>query len=232
MKKMGVLMLAMILVLSVMAPITVLAEPAEGPTQLAQARGTPGRTAAPARAPRVTQAEFARILVQLLGLGKYVPVNGTPQDDAQALMQEGIAPADGWMLDDTVTRGVLAVVMVKVMKAMGYEVDIDMNDTRAAMDWLNENGIPTGTITQSAESVEPLGAPNAPNVFQVSTDPLVTRELYGSVDAPESGADAGTASRGPETAGYEPVTMEEIIAVVPPVSRPERPTTPPTPFRP
>ncbi len=237
MKKPGIVLLTTILSTAWLVPPATAAGAGDGVIVLAQATAETGdrsqpRGNTPSRGDRVTHAELARILVNILGLSRQLPVGATAQQHFAALMDNRITVPGGWVTDATVTKGDLAVAIVKSMKAMGEVVEIDTDDSRAAIAWLRENGVPIDSIGGSVASLRPLADTGGAGPFDTDTDPISRREVYSTVDEPESGADAARAGRGPEAAAYYVPTVEEVVAVMAAVARPERPTTPPTPFRP
>lgn len=177
---------------------------------------------------RVTHAEVAHTLVNLLALSRFLPASPTDQEVFAILSLNNVEPPAGWEAGAVVTKGDLAVLLVKSMAAMGEPVDIDPNDPKAAISWLREHDVPIDTIGQGVSVVGPLAQPVAANVFDPTTDPMVRRERFSSTDETEHGTDAARVTRGVEVA----VSQEEVAAVVVPVAVPPRPTTPPTPSQP
>jgi hypothetical protein len=221
MKKIGTAFLVAILCLTWCVPVCTAAE---GGTELAQRprASAPGTSAPPPPQQgdaRVTHAELAQILVNVLSLARF-PNAETAQQQFALLSQNQIAPPGGWVLDKVVTKGDLAVVLVKALRKMGREVDIDVDDTKAAMAWLRQEGIPIDTIGEGTSVVGSLSEPVAPQVFMPSSDPWTRREKFSPTDEQESGADAERAGRGPEVA---PLATERA---------PEEPPPPPPPPRP
>jgi len=191
----------------------------------------PAQQKAPApRAGEVTHAELAKILVNLLALSRFLPPDPSAQQCFGILLQNEIAPPDGWKQDAVVTKGDLAVVLVKCLKAMGEQVDIDANDIKQAMQYLKEQGIPIDTIGEGVSVVEPLANPVAVQVFAPTSDPLEKRQKFSSTDEQESGADAERDTTGPIVAVTEEEVAQIIVTVPKPSGGGENP--PPTPFRP
>ena len=222
MKKTGMIFLAAALCVASLMPLA-----AEAQTE-SQTRGE-----APAR---VTHADLARILVNLLGLARFVPTGASDLENFAVLMENKVTVSGPWTTDATVTKGDLALAVVKSLRAMGEPVDADIDTAKDAIEWLRQAGIPIDTIRGSMGAIRPLADPTAANVLNASTDPLDRREVYSTVDEPDSGADATRAGRGAETAPYAAeveveVTIQEIATIIAAVATPERPTTPPTPFK-
>jgi hypothetical protein len=225
MKKTGMIFLAAMLSLASLAPLQAAAEPASGATP---------RGDAPAR---VTHADLAHILVNLLGLARFLPANASDQENFKILMENRVTVSGAWTPDATVTKGDLALALVSALRAMGEPVDPDIDNAKDAIAWLRQAGIPIDTIRGSMASIQPLADPVAPNVLTATTDPLDRREIFSVVDEADQGADATRAGRGAESADYVlpppevPVTKKEVAAIVDAVVQPKPPTTPPTPFQ-
>ena len=61
----------------------------------------------------VTEGDFAKWLVDILGLDRNLPKNPTSQQCFAILQQHGIAPRNGWHAATLVTEGTLARVLVE-----------------------------------------------------------------------------------------------------------------------
>lgn len=192
-------------------------------TWAAEAKGGAGS------ADQVTQAELARILVNLLGLARFLPAAAAPQDYFKLLLDNKIFPADGWQADKVVTRADLARVVVQAMQRQN-EVE-NPDDPRSWVNFLKSLGVSTDTIGEAVEDVEPLVEPVAANVFVVSTttDPLKKRKT-GEPDETEYGTDVEfVASLRPL---FYPVTIREVEEAVVQVPRHRRHRKPVTPHNP
>ncbi len=174
----------------------------------------------------VTQGELAHILVNVLGLARFLPAAPTDQECIEVLMQNNISPADGWHADRIVKRGDLARVIVQGMKRQN-EVE-NPEDPNSWILFLESIGVPIGTIGEATDNLEPLTEPVAPHVIRVAatTDPL-KRGKTGEPDETEYGTDMEF------VASMRPVTMGEVRAVVAQVQHVEhkkkkKPVTPST----
>jgi len=180
------------------------------------------KTAASAGAAQVTQAELAQILVEILGLSRFLPASPTPFETFALLLENGISPSAGWNTDEVVTRADLARVIVE---SLGRENEVENpEDPRSWINFLKSIGVPIGTVGEAVDNLEPLPEAIAPNVFQVSTrvDPLVRRTIFGEPDESQFGTDASFDD------AYRPVTVEEIIDIIPIVPVPPKPRPPVT----
>jgi len=186
----------------------------------------PQRPQTRSSAARVTQAELAHILVHLLGLARFLPPNASSQEIFAVLMQNQIAPPDGWDAEAVVTKGDLAVVVVKCLRAMGEILDFDPDDIKAAIAYLQQQGISIETIGASVDVVGPLGNPVARNVFDPTTDPLERQRRFGEPDEQESGADAEFVPNRTAVARQEVI---QVITVIP-QPKPSKPSV--TKFKP
>ncbi|MDD3604382.1 MAG: hypothetical protein PHD86_04240 [Kiritimatiellae bacterium] len=152
----------------------------------------PGVWAAPAKE-QVTQGELAAILVNVLGLARFLPAAPTPYECAEVLALNGIQPKDGWNVDKVVTKADLARVIVLAMKR-GDEVKNPDSD-KSWVDFLASLGVNIDSIGQAADSLRPLAEPVVANVFKggSQTDPLKDSQEFGEPDSPEFGTDANVA---------------------------------------
>jgi hypothetical protein len=214
--KAGLLILTIVLAGAFALP-TAMAAPKKETTEAAEAP----------RAGQVTHAELARILVNLLALARFLPAEPSAQECIAILLQNRIVPPEGWQPDAVVTKGDLAVVLVKALRQLGEEIDFDPNDTKAAIAFLKEQGIPFDTIGEGVAAVRPLPNPIAPYVFSPTTDPLKKHSHFGEPDEVEYGADAERSfANRPVRAG------PEIVQVITPIPAPSKGGGGPTRFRP
>lgn len=99
---------------------------------------SPALPPAPAAA-GVTEGEFSRWLVQVLGLDRGLPANPSAQQCFVVLARNGIRPGDGWQATDLLTEGSLARVLVQ---AMGEQAQIRRpNDDAAYIQFLRAQGV-------------------------------------------------------------------------------------------
>jgi len=119
---------------------------------------------------QVTQAELARLLVDVLGLSRFLPANPTPGDCFKILMSNGIVPKEGWNAAKAVTPADLARVVVQAMKRANEikhpEVDQEW------IDFLTGLGIAIDTIGKATKPLEPLAMPISPYAYTAVVDPL------------------------------------------------------------
>jgi len=167
---------------------------------------------------QVTQAELAQILVNLMGLTRFLPSPATPQEMFAALNANGCSPADGWHAEKVVTKADLARVVVQAM-GMREEVE-DQDDPNSWVKCLKENGIPIDTIGEAVQNVEPSGEPVANFLLNagISPDPLVKQQVFGLPDEKQFGADLEFTPT--------PSQVQQIISAVPMVPTQGSPVTP------
>lgn len=139
---------------------------------VALAQGTPQKGKA------LTYPQLANLLVKALGLVEYLPVGATTQQQFDILMQNGIAPADGWTLDEevSVSKGDLARVLIQAMQR-DDEVENPSNP-QSWVDALAAMGINLSAASEALDSVDALPEVVAANIGFTTTDPLWS-------DAPE-----------------------------------------------
>src|SRR5690606_12774847 len=63
----------------------------------------------------MTEGQLAEMLINVLGLASMLPPNPQVNDQVALLLQNGIAPKDGWNPENLVTIGNLARIMVQAM---------------------------------------------------------------------------------------------------------------------
>ena len=136
---------------------------------------------------QVTQGEFASMLVNVLGLSRFLGANPSVHESFAALLENGISPVTGWQADKVVTRGDLARVIVQ---ALGEEEEIkNPKDPKSWIMHLEKKGISIDTVGSSLTGLKPLPEPIAHNVASVSTDPLDKRHKFNPTDESEYGVD-------------------------------------------
>ena len=166
----------------------------------------------------VTQGELAQILVNVLGLARFLPASPTVYECAEVLAINGIQPKDGWNVEKVLTKADLARVIVLAMKR-GDEVKNPEND-KSWVDFLASLGVNIDSMSQAADSLRPLAEPVVANVFKggSQTDPLKDSKEFGEPDQPEFGTDANVA--------ISYLGLQELLQQVEFVAPPRRPMTP------
>ena len=128
----------------------------------------------------VTHPQLAEILVKALGLVNFLPTAPTAQQMFDVLMQNGISPEGGWLLDAVVTKADLSRVIVQAMRKED-QVE-NPNDPQSWINVLKELGISLDRLGETMQSVETLPEGMGQDVTLQSTDPLI----YGVNFAPGS----------------------------------------------
>lgn len=128
----------------------------------------------------VTHPQLAEILVKALGLVTFLPTAPTAQQMFDVLMQNGISPEGGWLLDAVVTKADLSRVIVQAMRKED-QVE-NPNDPQSWINVLKEMGISLDRLGETMQSVETLPEGMGQDVTLQSTDPLI----YGVNFAPGS----------------------------------------------
>jgi hypothetical protein len=161
----------------------------------------------------VTEGEFARWLVQVLGLSRFVPAAPSDQECFAILLQNSIKPKDGWNATNVVTRGILARVTVQ---SMGKTSEVkDPAKDESYIEFLKGVGIEIGTIGEAVETLDALGDPLANEAIVAKTDPLSKVHRIRPVGEQQLGADMATIQ--------DAVTAEEIATVFTPSPTPRKP---------
>ena len=118
-----------------------------------------------------TQADLARLLVNVLGLSVDLPATPSDVEVFSALLANQIAPAEGWQSTNLVTRADLARVVVQ---AMGEADQVENpDDAQSWVDYLKGLGVPIDTVGQAVAGVTPLNDP-VTGAGLGGTDPLET----------------------------------------------------------
>jgi hypothetical protein len=162
----------------------------------------------------VTESQFAKWLVKVVGLARFVPAAPTDQECYMVLMQNGIAPKNGWNSTNVVTMGTLSRVLVL---AMDKESEVENPDDDAA--WikvLQAAGVQLDTIGGAMKSLDPLDNAIGSAALFVTTDPLKKQHKIRAIDEQQLGVDLSQVRT--------PVTFEEMEEVV--VTPPKPPTKP------
>ena len=139
-----------------------------------EAKAAPAKEKAVAKAQPsgpVTHVQLAELLVKALGLVRFLPVAPSAQQTFDLLMQNGISPQAGWLLDAVVTKADLARVLVQALN-MQDQVE-NPNDPQSWIDALKAAGISLDRLSEAIRSVEALPDGMGQDVRLQSTDPLV-----------------------------------------------------------
>ncbi len=172
-----------------------------------------------AEAPKtVTQAELAKILVNITGLHRFAAPNATDPELFELLSRNGISPVDGWKAGEVVTKGVLARVVVQAMK-LEDQIE-DKEDPNAYVELLKSLGIPIDSVGQAIAQVESLPNPDAISPdFGGTTDPLLTPRRIPEPDSLHGGA----LMLDPNSFAVTVAEIRQIIAASLAVSTPQPP---------
>lgn len=183
----------------------------------------PAQVAQADQADEVTQGELAVLLVNMLGLFRFLPAAPTEQEAIAVLLANRIAPEDGWRPDQPVLLADLARLIVQSLDR-SHEVP-DPENPQSWIDFLVGIDVPIDTVGLAVSNLEPLPEPiGGGHIFAaaVSSDPLIRREVIGLPDEVERGADVA-----PPQSLQRPVTLPEIREVIDRV--PDVPRRPPRP---
>jgi len=119
----------------------------------------------------VTHPQLADALVKALDLVRFLPNAPTPQQEFDILMQNGISPEPGWLLDAIVTKADLSRVIVQALRLQD-EVE-NPDDPQSWIDTLKAAGISLDRLSETIQSIETLPDAMGQDVTMQSTDPLV-----------------------------------------------------------
>jgi len=144
------------------------------------------KVAAPKTA-EVTQAELARLLVEVMGLSRFLPASPSDQQRFRMLLNNGISPACGWKPEKPVVRADLARVITCMMKKQG-EIK-HPEDPKEWIDYLKSQGVPLDAVGETVSYGAPLAEPVAPHVVDAQVDPLVKRHKFNPLDETQYGVD-------------------------------------------
>jgi hypothetical protein len=153
----------------------------------------PAEKGAKPAAQLVSEGEFSKWLVQVLGLSRLVSVAPSEQECFAVLLQNGISPKAGWNGTNVVTRATLARVVVQSLSRQSEVQDPD-NDA-SWIEFLKQQGIDISTIGAAVENLDVMSAPLANEAVTVSTDPLGKVHAIRPEDEQQLGADLSTIRR-------------------------------------
>jgi len=128
----------------------------------------------------VTHPQLAELLIKALGLVRFLPAAPSVQQMFEVLMQNGISPEKGWLLDAVVTKADLSRVIVQALRK--EDAVENPNDPQSWIDTLKAEGISLDHLSETIQSAEVLPEGMGQDVSLQSTDPLV----YGVNFAPGS----------------------------------------------
>lgn len=135
----------------------------------------------------VKQGELAQLLVQVLGLSRFLPPKPSYQQCFAALLHNSISPLLGWDETKIVTKADLARVIVQAMKKQSEIKNPD--NPQEWIDYLKSIGVPLDAVGETLSYVEPLPEPVAPHVVSGQVDPLVKRHRFNPTDEMNYGVD-------------------------------------------
>ena len=141
----------------------------------------------------VTHPQLAELLVKALGLLRFLPTAPSAQQMFDVLMQNGISPEAGWLLDAVVTKADLARVLVQALRKQ--DIVENPNDPQAWIDALKQLGIPLDHLSETIQSVEVLPEGMGQDVTLQSTDPLVAGIDFAPGDSRQYTVDLGLVTR-------------------------------------
>jgi len=138
-------------------------------------------------AAQVTEGQLAQLLVQVLGLSRFLPANPSDQQCFGILLDNSVMPGKGWNSDTVVTKATLARVVVQAMKKQGDIKNPD--DPKEWIDYLKGLGVPLDAVGETVYYIDPLPEPVAPNVVSATVDPLQKRHKFDPTDETQYGVD-------------------------------------------
>lgn len=179
MKKIGFTVSLAVLVLALVIPVGQAAEKGKNKSR----QKTPG----PEAVAQVTHGELAQLLVKVLGLSRFLPVNPSDQQCFALLLDNNISPFGGWTVGKVVTKADLARVIVQALKKQAA-ID-NPEDPKEWIDYVKSLGIPMDSVGEAVSYLEPLPEPVAPFIVSARVDPLIRRQRQNPVDETQYGVD-------------------------------------------
>lgn len=184
-------------------------------------QGADSKTASTANKPEdqkaqpVTEAEFAKWLVNVLGLARGLPAGPSEAACFTSLLQNGITPKVGWNPTNIVTMGTLARVVVQSMRKQA-EVK-NPEDDNSWIQYLRSNNIELVSVGQALDSLGPIDPAYLTRAAVTSTDPLSKRAHIRPLDEQQLGTD------------LQPIRLPDILrvfSIIPGMPKPPPPMTP------
>ena len=163
----------------------------------------------------VTEGEFSKWLVQVLGLSRFLSPNPSEVECFNALIQNNISPKDGWNTTNVVTRATLARVIVQALNKQ-HEVQDPDNDA-SWIAYLKEVGLDISTIGAAVENLDVLDAILANEAVNITSDPLNKIHKTRLTDDQQLGADLSGITR---------IFVEAPTPPAPPAPTPPAPPAP------
>jgi hypothetical protein len=191
MKRIAIVMLTAALFVTFSTPFVAAAEKKANTPTSKTAPPDKNKPSAPAKngsqAAQVTQCELAQLLVQILGLSRFLPASPSCDQCFSALMDNAISPRDGWVSAKVVVKKDLARVIIQAMKRQG-EVE-DPNKDESWEKFLASLGVSLDSVGESVDQMDSLAEPVAPHVVSGRTDPLLKRHRFNPADEMQYGVD-------------------------------------------
>jgi hypothetical protein len=76
----------------------------------------------------LTQANFVDIIISVLGIQDQIPDQASQSFKAAFLKSLGYAPLDGWQLENILTKGEAAVVIIQLIKTLDFQIDAEAGE--------------------------------------------------------------------------------------------------------
>ena len=163
----------------------------------------------------VTEGEFAKWLVNVLGLARGLPPAPSEATCFASLLQNGVTPKAGWNPTNVVTMGTLARVVVQSMRKQA-EVK-NPEDDNSWIQYLKSNNIELVSVGQALDNLGPIDPAYSARAAVTSTDPLTKRARIRPLDEQQLGTD------------LQPIRLPDILRVfseIPGIPKPPPPMTP------
>lgn len=154
----------------------------------------------------ITEGEFAKWLVNVLGLSRGLPAAPSEKECFAALLQNGVAPKAGWNGTNLVTMGTLSRVVVQSLHKQS-EVK-NPSDDKSWIEYLKTIDVQFGKVSEAMEQLPPLDPAYYSDAIVTSTDPLKKKARFRPLDEDQLGADMQTIQR----------TFQVVAPPVPPVT--------------
>lgn len=185
MKRLGFFLLTAVLMIALAVPGQA-AEKKKG-SRSKKAAEKPAAEKAEKPAAQVTHCELAQLVVQVLGLSRFLPAAPTCQQCFAILLDNAVSPFEGWIAEKVVTKADLARVIVQSLKK---QADIqNPDDPKEWIDYLKSLGVPIDSVGEAVSYLEPLPEPIATHIVSARVDPLIKRHRFNPTDETQYGVD-------------------------------------------
>lgn len=134
--------------------VALVAVVAGGVPAITMAQGNEPDSQVAKKSESASQMQLAKLLVQKMGLYRYLPDFPTNLDMITTLVRFGVEPKGGWVVAEPLTVGVMAQTIVQ---AMGLDSEVENpSDPASWIAVLQANGVEMKSVSTATSDIRPV----------------------------------------------------------------------------